>query len=131
MGDGMMPIAGILEAGVWRGQEAQPFEAIPLAPDPRFPAERQAAYLVRGHHADALGVRDGDVVLALVDGPPRDGDLVVARRVRSEGETELTVRLVEGDELRSRAGVSLHPKVSVQDCQIVARIIAGWRIFQR
>jgi hypothetical protein len=125
-----MALAGVCEAGVWRERESAPAPAIlPLSPDPRFPPERQAAYLVRGHHADDLGLHDGDVLTAVDDGPVRDGDIVISRRVREGGASELAARLVENGELRARPGVSLSPKLTLADVQIVGRVIFAHRIF--
>ena len=127
---GTTPLAGIVEAGAWRGADAEPRgEALPIQPDPRFASGRQAAYLVRGHHADALGLRDGDVLLVVADVPIRDGDIVVVRQVRDGGERELAARLVERGELRARAGVSLNPTQNVDGAQIMGRVILSYRVF--
>lgn len=126
---GMMPLAGIVEAGAWRGPEGVPVEALPVAPDPRFPPERQAAYLLRGHHADELGLQDGDVLVTVADGQARDGDIVIARRRKDEGEVELTVRLLEAGELRATRGKP--SSIASSSAEIMGRVIVSHRIIGR
>lgn len=129
LASGMMPLAGIVEAGAWRGPDAVPVEALPVAPDPRFPPERQAAYLLRGHHADELGLQDGDVLVAVEDGQSRDGDVVIARRRMDAGAVELTVRLVEAGELRAARGKSSN--IPLSTVEVVGRVIVSHRIIGR
>lgn len=117
--DGTLPLAGICEAGVWRSPEADATPAaLPIAPDPRFPRQRQAAYLIRGHHADELGLMDGDVLVAVADEPVRECDVVILRRIRDGGERELrAARLTPQDDLDTVKG------------SIVGRVIAAHRVF--
>lgn len=129
---GGMVLAGICEAGAWRGQEAAQMPmSLPVAPDPRFPSESQAAYLVRGHHADDLGLQDGDLLICINDEAARDGDLVICRRTRARGEVELTARLLEGGEVRARPGVSLSQKQTVDAVKVLGRVIFSHRTFSR
>lgn len=126
---GSLSVAGVCEAGVWReAQEISPGAGLP--PDPRFAAGRQAAYLIRGHHADGIGLQDGDLVIGVEGEPVRDGDRVVTRRTRETGEQELAARMIEGGEVRARAGVSLPVKVLVAEVEILARIISAHRAFK-
>lgn len=90
-----VPVAGIVEAGVWReaGAGVRLPASLPLQPDPRFPVSGQAAWIVRGPGADLLGILDGDAVVTVpvetfaeVAHSLRHGDAVVARRER-DGET--------------------------------------------
>lgn len=98
-GSGVMTLAGICEAGVWRDHSADKAPvALPVSPDPRYPPERQLAFVLRGHHADGLGLMDGDVLVALRDAPAREGDIVISRRIRDAGETELSVRRITSDQ---------------------------------
>lgn len=126
---GMMPLAGVCEASAWRDQAGVTAEVLPVAPDPRFPPERQAAYLVRGHHADELGIQDGDVLVAVEDAQPREGDVVVARRRKETGEVELTVRLVERGELRSKR--EQPSELTLASADVVGRVIVSHRIIGR
>lgn len=123
---GGMTLAGICEAGAWRGRGSIPVEALPVAPDPRFPAERQAAYLLRGHHADGLGLQDGDVLVAVEESQARNGDTVIVRRRKETGEVELTVHLVEQDELRAKR--SQPSGALASESEIIGRVIVSHRI---
>ncbi len=130
LASGTMPLAGICEAGAWRAPETgEAMTSLPVAHDPRFAPERQVAFLIRGHHADGLGLQDGDVVVAVNDGQAREGEVVIARRRREGGEVEMTVKLVEGDELRAKAGVASSPKLPLSAAEIVGRVIVSHRIF--
>lgn len=125
---GLMPLAGICEAGVWRSQVAEPMpSSLPVAFDPRYPRERQAAYLIRGHHADALNLSDGDVLVSVRDEPVRDGDVVIFRRRRGN-ESELSARAIIGGILR--AGWSPNAdSIQQSDGEVIARVVFAHRIF--
>lgn len=128
---GSLPLGGICEAGVWRSPGGDPVpQSMPVAPDPRFPAERQIAYLVRGHHADALGLQDGDVLVVLDEDAIRPGDIIICRRRMETGEAELTARIVERDEVRAARGVPLSPPLKISDTTPLGRVIAAHRIFR-
>lgn len=87
-------ISGICEAGAWR--ETQPDMPLPISlpVDNRFPLEDQRAYLVRGSHAEAMGIIDGSVLVVATTAPARAGDVVVVTRHRGR-ETEITVTRFE------------------------------------
>lgn len=124
-----MPVAGICEAGAWRdGAGAGAGKMLPLAPDPRFSTQSQRAYLIRGHHADGLGAADGDIVVAVLGADWRDGDTVIARRTKRGRGSELTVRRVEGTDLRS-IGYDTEDTISLGDAEVIARVIAAHRVF--
>lgn len=129
-GEGQMPLAGTIEAGVWRARQTDAAPTMmPVVPDPRYPPERQAAYLVRGTQAEPLGLKDGDVLITVADEPPRDGDIVVVRRVRDGTEIELTAWAVEGGELRARPRDPESPRESLAQAEVIARIIVAYRVF--
>lgn len=66
-------LVGIAEAGTWRlAGRSGASPALPIAPDPRHPAEVQVAYLVRGDHAAGLGATDGAVVVGVTGAQDRD-----------------------------------------------------------
>lgn len=110
-----LPLAGICEVGAWRtGADAIPPRRLPVAPDTRLPVEDQVAFLVRGTHADALGLADGDVVVALMGGAWRDGDVLVVRRARADGTAETFLARAEN---------------RPQDTEVVARAIFAHRVF--
>lgn len=101
-----LPVTGESSAGQWLDVEDidhPRFEAQPIAPDPRWPAEAQFVLLVRGTSIDNIA-GDGDYI-SCVDatvkkGDPKDGDLVVIQRTRDFGQifqrTAKVYRSVEG-----------------------------------
>lgn len=122
-----MPLAGICEEGAWRTPDAatQP-QRLPIAPDPRYPAEAQAAYLMRGDAGEPLGIRDGDVIVAVADTAFRDGDMIIARRSRQGGEIETTARIVRGDQLAGASDV--FPPFPISKAKRLGRVIAIHRV---
>lgn len=93
-----LPLVGIAEAGTWRlSARSGPPQRLPVAPDPRYPAADQVAYLIRGDHAAELGAGDGSVIVALTGADFRDGDVVLVRRTRTSEdgpEQEITLRRI-------------------------------------
>jgi hypothetical protein len=107
-------VAGSIEPGVWRKADRDPSvgKKVPLRPDPRFPAENQHLWLVRGDSLGGAELADGTAVLAvgiesLVEwfNLLADGDLVVAERER-DGDVLRTILTVK----RSAAGLELRPE---------------------
>jgi transcriptional regulator with XRE-family HTH domain len=133
-GVGSLRLAGIVEAGAWRTAAGTlpPRTSLPLAPDPRYPAPRQVAFLVRGDHAAGLGITDGSVVTVLL-GPMayRDGDIVVARRVRNEQEEELSIRVLAGGTLIGRPlrESDQEDVIPQEGSDIVGLLVAAHRVF--
>lgn len=125
-----LPLAGVAEAGTWRAApRSGPPPALPVAPDPRFPAAAQAAYLVRGDHAEWLGAPDGSVIVAVTGAGYRDGDVVLIRRTRQgeEGpEEEITLRRVDAGKLSLGAGTSVDPTSA--GVEILARAVSSHRV---
>lgn len=127
-----LPLAGVAEAGAWR-LSARPIAspALPVAPDPRFPAKDQSAYLIRGDHAAWMGAHDGSVVVAVAGAGYRDGDVLLVRRIRagSEGpEQELTLRKLAGGKLSAvNGGQEIEP--GADSVEIVARAISAHQVF--
>lgn len=94
-----LPVLGEVQAGVWREAETADDErhpSIPLAPDPRFPSDKQFALLVRGESMN-LVFPPGQFIICVswteIQRQPRDGDLVVVER-RRHGLVEATVKRV-------------------------------------
>jgi transcriptional regulator with XRE-family HTH domain len=84
--DDLMPVNGYAAASTWQeldevGQE--PKDWIPFSQDPAFGSRRQYAIEVRGNSMDLL-VKDGQyaIVVDAFGQAPRDGDVVVVRRIR-------------------------------------------------
>lgn len=89
-------IVGTVEAGVWHEPgAASRRERLPLAPDPRFPADAQFVFEVRGTSMNR--VAPPGALLHCLDVErsgikPRHGDLVVVERARASGEIELSAK---------------------------------------
>lgn len=82
--------------------EADAAEEIPA--DPRFPAEAQGAYLVRGNAIDRIA-RDGDylIVLDTKSRIPQTGDVVVVSRHRNQTREIIARRYMQiGNEVELR-----------------------------
>lgn len=94
---------GEIAGGVWsevKDSQDNDFERVPVAPDPRFPAEAQYALKVRGNSVNKIA-KDGVTVICVdvIDGgiDLRHGDLVWVER-RKGGLVETTIkRLRKGD----------------------------------
>lgn len=98
-----MPLMGVCELNVWREPDAPlPAAYLPINPDPRFPPEHQAAYLVRDDHALEIGITDR-MVVDVVDPATlpgglqslKSGDTVVVRRTSKTGSLEFSIRVLE------------------------------------
>lgn len=138
-----MPLVGRIEAGTWRdpGFEEPVSMDIPLAPDPRYPAEDQIAFLVVGSHADALGINDGMIAVVVQERQPRltktenTGDLVVVRRTGKNGEVERSIRRVEIANgipvLALRSSRVKAPEISptATGVKVEGRVISAVRVF--
>ena len=125
-----IPIVGVCEAGAWRESPSQPVsDSRPIPADPRYDLEAQRAYIIRGDHAEGLGLSDGCVVLAVEALPYRDGDTVVVRRAREGAGEELTVRVLEGNRLVLKGPSKTDGAVSLDDAEIVGVVILGLHIF--
>lgn len=122
-----LPLAGIAEAGAWRPAPASgPPQALPVSPDPRYPAESQIAVLIRGDHAEWLGAGDGAVVVAVKGGGYRDGDAVLIRRARpgEDGqEAEVTLRRVDAGKAVLSTGASVD--LSSPSVEVIARAVSS------
>ncbi len=90
-----VPVVGPVEAGVFRVVEefddAMEPATIVAARDPRFPRARLYAFTVHGDSMDAVGITQGDIVVAVdfVDCglPLRDGMTIIAECSRDGGHT--------------------------------------------
>lgn len=94
-----LPVAGIIEAGVYRriGATSAQDIALPIAPFPSYPADRQAAFIVRGGGMDALGIIERMVLVTVeAEAAPdllRSGAIVIVEHVRGNGrEVETSAR---------------------------------------
>ena len=131
-----LPLVGIAEAGTWRlSARSGQRQTLPVSPDPRYPAERQVAFLVRGDHAAELGAGDGSVILALTGADCREGDVVLIRRTREgpEGqEEEITLRRFDGATSGPRFDqerVKATRDAGAESPEILARGISSHKVF--
>lgn len=98
-----MPVRGEVAAGLWQEVDgvvdANPFEKIPLALDPRYPREAQYGLKVKGTSINKIA-QPGDVLicldLAMVAIEPKPGELVIVERKRFQGsEREVTAKRLQ------------------------------------
>lgn len=97
--EGVTLVIGEVAAGVWRevdSTDETPFEPIPVAPNPSYPAGGQYGLVVRGTSINRQA-NDGDIVICIDMGvtgiEPQNNDLVVfERRRQQEGIREVTVK---------------------------------------
>lgn len=99
-------VSGIAEAGALRSPGAGVPKGLSAAieTDPRYPAEAQAIYLVRGGHAVGLNIPSEAFVLIANTDALREvgreliaGDVVVVSRTAVEDKVEITIRKVAFD----------------------------------
>ena len=110
---GELPVSGEVAAGIWleiEHADESKHGPLPLAPDPRYPQDRQFAVLVRGNSINKVA-KNGQFLLCLGidygrDGLPivEDGDLAVVERIRPDGLREATVKRLR----RGTDGWELH-----------------------
>jgi transcriptional regulator with XRE-family HTH domain len=118
-----IPLAGTLEAGVFRSIELENKEPrlSQISADLRYPEVPQYAWEVRGDSMNLAGIDDGMyIVAATADdfrekyGPIKMGSFVIVQRLRGhkEAERELSVKeyipLEQGIELRPRSANKAH-----------------------
>lgn len=88
-------IVGICEAGAWREPSIVTLKGPAISPDPRVSAESQVAYLVRGNHAENLGIGDASIIVIGKGVIPRSGEIVAVERTREDGTKETSLRKVD------------------------------------
>lgn len=96
---GSLPMAGVVEAGVFRrpGAIRGAGMVFPVAPCPRYPVEAQSLYAVRGGGMDAVGIIERMVLIAVdaefASDALRNGAIVIVEHVRGNGrEVEVSAR---------------------------------------
>ncbi|MEY4951806.1 MAG: hypothetical protein RL299_230 [Pseudomonadota bacterium] len=92
-------IVGICEAGAWREPGEMRIDAPMIAPDSRVSVDRQVAYLVRGNHAENLGISDASIVVVGTGVIPRSGEIIVVERSRTDGTKETTIKKFSGSDV--------------------------------
>jgi SOS-response transcriptional repressor LexA len=99
-----VPFGGVVEAGAWRvvdtmNQDGE-YRRVPLAPDPRYPLDKQFAFLVAGDSMNKARIFEGMHVLAVAidewekrHRETTDGQIVVVECLRNGGhERERTIK---------------------------------------
>ncbi len=144
-----LKMVGVVEAGAFRSVDMLHGDGqhMPMEADPRYPAEQQACWLVRGDSMNERNIVDGMYVRGtMVDGmkAARSGDIVVVERSRYQGqEIELTVKEMGEDRenyiLRPRSTNKNHkpiiiPKGGVESydgmtIRVVAVVTAAFCLF--
>lgn len=99
---GSVPIVGVVETDVFRRPSAMPKPTdslVPIEPDPRYSAEAQSAYLLRGPSLKDIGMTDGAILQAVSlrahnsAGKLRSGAVVISRFSTGSGDQiELSAR---------------------------------------
>lgn len=123
-------IEGIIEPGVWREPGAElPTRPAPLGPDPRYPADRQHWFIVRGDKSAALGIFDASYVAAVEGIPPREGEMAVIRRRRATGEIETSVRVKTGDTWTAAGTGAAAQEIDDAAAELVGLCVLSLRVF--
>lgn len=85
-----LPVLGVVAAGVWLENDAEPehFEPVPVTPDARYSVSAQFGVKVRGTSINKIA-QDGDILICISADEtalePKEGDLVIVRRIRHQG----------------------------------------------
>ncbi|MGA0615908.1 hypothetical protein [Paracoccus sp. KR1-242] len=93
-----LPVTGVISLMAWSEGDLKPPAKITVAPDIRYPEADQRAYIVMGDTWKSAGISDGSIV-TVANMPPREGDLVVARVTRGNGESRIEIGRKSGDKL--------------------------------
>lgn len=131
-----LPVAGVVEAGVFRrpGAIKLPSGEIPVPPFPMYPPEDQAAFIVKGGGLDERGISPGMILVATKTDVPeselQNGSLVIVERSKSSGrEVEVSAREVQHfpdrTELRARSRTENIPTISLENGKSIE---AGYRV---
>lgn len=107
----MIAVEGIITRDAWFSNAFQSPTRILVAPDARYPAQDQHAFLVSGDTWKNVGIFNTSVVVA-VPMAPREGDLVVTKIQRKNGEAQIVIAQQTGGELviedAPRKGETVH-----------------------
>lgn len=136
-------LSGVCEAGAWRdpSMPMPDFGELPIVPDPRYKADDQAFYLIRGDHAEGLGIIDGSVIGIVTSGALelshrkiRAGDVVLVAREDSEGRIELSARQVDDGEngfilVAKPSRGEIPPVTQSKNVKIVGLVLRATRVF--
>ena len=125
---GSLTLKGYAEADVWRPIAPAPERTVPIAPVPQYAPGMQVAYIVRGDHADGFSLPEGMILIAVGGLPPREGDVVIARRER-EGAREVSVRVVRGDVLIGAPKVGELAPLKRDEVEVAGVVVAAMRLF--
>jgi transcriptional regulator with XRE-family HTH domain len=96
---GLMPVRGEVEKDVFRKTAPLGLAAVPISPNPSFPAERQYALLVRDNSCETVAAKGDYIQVVDIEAVPFDlkpGQVVVVERTFPLG-TEVTVARLVGN----------------------------------
>lgn len=98
-----LPILGLIEEGAWREAKVvdESFPTSPYDPEPRFPADHQAVFILAGKSSEAFGIVEDEVVITLlaagveaIGRPFKPLDIVVINRERAPSMRERSLAQV-------------------------------------
>lgn len=109
---GSIQVSGMVSKDAWFREDFKLPTKITVAPDPRYPAATQRAFVVSGDTWRDHGIVDGSVVVtAPIE--PREGDLLVAQVQRRSGEVQTIIGLRKGGEIRFEEQPKRSEKVEI------------------
>jgi hypothetical protein len=125
-------VVGIIELGAWRKPEDMVVERI-FIPEIHDPANHSASiemYTVQDSHASGMMVAPGSLVSVATDKKTyREGDAMLVRQRSSDGLVETTIRVVEGDQLRTRPANGQGVSIPIKCAEIVGRVVSVFKNF--
>lgn len=98
-GLGLVQVSGMIAKNAWFQDEFILPARISVAADQRHPVSAQRAFIVSGDSWRDLGIMDGSVVVT-AQMPARDGDLVVAKILRENGEAQTVIARQSGGDIQ-------------------------------
>lgn len=128
--DNKMTVVGLVQSEKWYAIDDFESSRIELTPDPAYPPEEQVAYLTRGDHGEAFGIKDGDLLLVVTEKAPlRTGDLIVFRRRNAMGHVETSVRRLNGISAETGGREDQRKSSFLSDGEVVGRVIRAITFF--
>lgn len=128
MASGALAVQGLVAKNVWAKDSITMLSKVQVAPDPRYDAASQSAWLVMGDDWKDRGISDGSIVIASDALVPRVGDLLVVRRRRKSDETETTIVPVEAKNAKKAKGAAV-PESADVDETVIGVIVMENRVF--
>lgn len=121
--DELLQVEGEISADVWSGALTGTSSDISIARDSRYRRYAQRAYQVRGNAWERLGFFDRSIVTIAIM-PARDGDIVLVKITRENGESQYHIGLSQGDKVELP-----HPIPSSWTVETLGVVVMENRIF--